>query len=61
MNFERRTVTTLLSTDVPFPSANPSASRTLSALEFLCGVFIVIGNNVFHIVPNEVTVLCVMG
>jgi membrane protease YdiL (CAAX protease family) len=45
----------------PFPSDNPSASRALSALEFLFGAFIVIGHNVFHIVPNEVIVLCVLG
>jgi len=61
MNFERRTVTSLLSTDVPFPSANPLVSRVLSALEFLFGVFIVIGHNVFRIVPNEVIVLSVLG
>jgi uncharacterized protein len=51
----------LLSPDVPFPSGNPSASRTLSALEFLFGVFIVIGHNVFHVVPNEVIVLSLLG
>ena len=61
MNFERRTVTTLLSTDVPFPSANPLVSRVLSALEFLFGAFIVIGHNVFRIVPNEVIVLSLLG
>ena len=51
----------LLSPEVPFPSANPSASRVLSAVEFLFGAFIVIGHNVFHIVPNEVIVLFVLG
>jgi len=51
----------LLSPDVSFPSGNPSASRTLSALEFLFGVFIVVGHNVFHVVPNEVIVLSVLG
>jgi membrane protease YdiL (CAAX protease family) len=30
-------------------------------LEFLFGAFIVIGHNVFHIVPNEVIVLSVLG
>jgi CAAX protease family protein len=50
-----------LSRDIPFPSANPSASRVLSALEFSFGTFIVIGHNVFHIVPNEVIILCVVG
>ena len=47
--------------EVPFPSANPLASRTFSALELLFGTFIVIGHNVFHIVPNEVLVLSVVG
>lgn len=47
--------------DIPFPSANSSASRILSALELLFGAFIVIGHNVFHIVPNEVIVLCLIG
>jgi membrane protease YdiL (CAAX protease family) len=49
------------SPDVPFPSGNPSVSRTLSALEFLFGAFVVIGHNVFHIVPNEVIVLSILG
>ena len=51
----------ILSHDVPFPSTNPSASRILSALEFLLGAFIVIGHNVLRIVPNEVIVLFVLG
>src|SRR5215469_508425 len=46
---------------IPFPSGNPSASRALSALEFCLGAFIVIGHNVFHIVPNEVIVLSLLG
>src|SRR5256885_11277607 len=45
----------------PFPSTNPLASRALSAFELLFGAFIVIGHNVFHIVPNEVIVLSVLG
>src|SRR5437899_9229171 len=51
----------LLSPTIPFPSDNPLASRVLSALEFLFGAFIVIGHNVFHIVPNEVMILSVLG
>lgn len=47
--------------ETPFPSANPVASRALSAVELLFGAFIVIGHNVFHIVPNEVIVLFVLG
>jgi membrane protease YdiL (CAAX protease family) len=49
------------SAKVPFPSTNPLVSRALSAVELLLGAFIVIGHNVFHIVPNEVIVLCVLG
>jgi uncharacterized protein len=51
----------LVSTRVPFPSRNPLTSRSLSAFEFLLGAFIVIGHNVFHVVPNEVIVLCLLG
>lgn len=45
------------------PSSRPSLSRsrTLSALELLLGAFIVIGHNVFHILPNEVPILFVLG
>jgi uncharacterized protein len=51
----------LVSPTIPFPSRNPLASRALSAIEFSFGAFIVIGHNVFHIVPNEVIVLSVLG
>jgi hypothetical protein len=50
-----------LSAEVPYPSANPFASRALSAFELLFGGFVVIGHNVFRIVPNEVIVLSVLG
>jgi len=50
-----------MSSSVPFPSQSPLASRALSAFEFCFGAFIVIGHNVFHIVPNEVVVLSVIG
>ncbi len=46
---------------ISHPSANPSASRLLSALEFLFGAFIVIGDNIFQVVPNEVIVLSIVG
>ena len=49
------------SISVPFSSANPPASRVISALEFLFGALIVIGHNVFHIVPNEVIILSALG
>lgn len=48
-------------TETPFPSSNPVVSRALSAFELLFGAFIVIGHNVFHIVPNEVIVLFALG
>jgi hypothetical protein len=50
-----------LETKTPFPSTNPFVSRALSAFELLFGAFVVIGHNVFHIVPDEVIVLCVLG
>ena len=51
----------LVSPNVPFPSGNRPASRVLSAFEFCLGAFIVIGHNVFHIVPNEVIILSLLG
>lgn len=36
-------------------------SRSLSGFELLLGAAIVIGHNVFHVVPNEVPILCVIG
>jgi len=51
----------LVAAGVPFPSGNPLASRALSGFEFCFGAFIVIGHNVFHVVPNEVIVLFVLG
>ena len=35
--------------------------RAFSAAEFLLGAFIVVGHNVFRIVPNEVPILFVLG
>lgn len=43
------------------PRARSSTSRALSACELLLGTFIVIGHNVFQIVPNEVPILLVLG
>ena len=50
-----------MSSNVPLPFGSSLTSRVLSALEFCFGGFIVIGHNVFHIVPNEVIVLSVLG
>lgn len=36
-------------------------SRWLSPAELILGTFIVVGHNVFHIVPNEVPILFVLG
>lgn len=38
-----------------------ATSRPLSALELLIGAGIVIGHNVFHVVPNEVPILVVLA
>ena len=37
------------------------AARAISAAEFLVGAAIVIGHNVFRVVPNEVVILAVLG
>jgi len=36
-------------------------ARWFSLLEFALGVFIVLGHNIFHILPNEVPILLVLG
>ena len=46
---------------MPWPSSNLPASRALSAFEFALGAFVVIGHNVFHILPNEVIILFILG
>jgi membrane protease YdiL (CAAX protease family) len=38
-----------------------SASRILSAFELLLGAIIVIGHNVFHVIPSEVPILFMLG
>ena len=40
---------------------DPLGSRLLSAIELLLGAAIVIGHNVFSVVPNEVPILVVLG
>jgi uncharacterized protein len=51
----------VLSANSPPSHSSFSSARTLSALELLLGAFIVIGHNVFHILPNEVPILFVLG
>jgi hypothetical protein len=36
---------------------SPRAARLASAIELLLGAGLVIGHNVFHVVPNEVPIL----
>src|SRR5262249_40692623 len=50
-------------TTVPDSGAEKSApkSRLLSGVEFLVGAAIVIGHNVFRVLPNEVPILFVLG
>lgn len=43
------------------PLQTPRGPRWLSALELALGAFIVIGHNVYRIVPNEVPILFVLG
>jgi membrane protease YdiL (CAAX protease family) len=38
-----------------------SAQRWISLAEFLIGAAIVIGHNVYHVIPNEVPILVVLG
>jgi hypothetical protein len=58
-------IVTLLSTsDLPDQQslkAHGSAWRLFSASEVLLGAVIVIGHNVFHVLPNEVPILFVLG
>src|SRR6266481_820097 len=42
------------------PMQHPAAERRISALEVLLGAFIVIGHNVWRILPNEVPILFVL-
>jgi hypothetical protein len=51
----------MLSANSQSPQPSVSSSRILSALELLLGAFIIIGHNVFRIVPNEVPILFVIG
>ncbi len=39
----------------------PARRRILSAAEFLAGAAVVVGHNVFRVLPNEVPILCLLG
>jgi CAAX protease family protein len=43
------------------PKPMPAGGRLLSLAEFVVGAAIVVGHNVFHVVPNEVPILFVLG
>jgi CAAX protease family protein len=43
------------------PPTLPSRARWFSLLELVLGVFIVFGHNIFHVLPNEVPILFVLG
>ena len=43
------------------PSTLTPGARCFSLLEFAVAVFIILGHNVFHILPNEVPILFVLG
>ena len=43
------------------PAIPSPRARWLSLLEFVLGVFVVLGHNVYHILPNEVPILFVLG
>jgi hypothetical protein len=51
----------MLTADNQSPQPSVSGSRILSALELLLGALLVIGHNVYHVVPNEVPILFVLG
>ena len=43
------------------PEAAPRGGRLLSAAELLLGAGLVLGHNVWKLLPNEVPILCVLG
>jgi CAAX protease family protein len=54
-------VNPLSTSDLPDQKAHGLVWRLFSASEVLLGAVIVIGHNVFHVVPNEVPILFVLG
>src|SRR5206468_5949232 len=53
--------TTILSRSTMQRSTPTLRARCFSLLEFAVAVFIVLGHNIFHILPNEVPILFVLG
>jgi membrane protease YdiL (CAAX protease family) len=50
----------MIAADAARTSATPAA-RSISALELALGAAVVIGHNVFHVLPNEVPILVVLA
>ena len=50
-----------MSSPITLPSTIAPRARWFSALEFALGVFVVLGHNIFRLVPNEVPILFVLG
>src|SRR5262249_41407345 len=51
----------MLSPSIIPPSTPSPRARSFSFLEFALGVLIVLAHNIFHILPNEVPILFVLG
>ena len=51
----------MLSASPTSPPMFAPRARWFSLLEFVLGVFIIVGHNIFHILPNEVPILFVLG
>src|SRR5438445_4417023 len=50
------------SDSIPFPEIRLTrAQRLISLAEFVLGSAIVVGHNVYHVIPNEVPILFVIG
>jgi len=47
--------------DAAARTSETPAARTISAFELALGAAVVIGHNVFHVLPNEVPILVVLG
>jgi membrane protease YdiL (CAAX protease family) len=47
--------------DAPIPGSGKSPSRALGAVELLLGAAVVVGHNVYRVVPNEVLILFLVG
>jgi len=51
----------MASPSITLPSTLTLRARWFSLLEFAAGVFVVVGHNIFRILPNEVPILFILG